>query len=60
MKILINTPSVRMRGESARRHGFFAREPIGRMVAEHRAGRRDYSLHIWSLLVFQTWMDLYQ
>ena len=43
-----------------RRQGFFAPEPIGRMVAEHRAGRRDYSLHIWSLLVFQTWMDLYQ
>jgi hypothetical protein len=32
---------------------------IRRMIDSHRAGRRDYSLHIWSLLVFQTWMDLY-
>jgi asparagine synthase (glutamine-hydrolysing) len=43
-----------------RRQGYFAPEPIQRMIAAHRAGQRDYSLHIWSLLVFQTWMDLYQ
>lgn len=42
-----------------RRQGYFAPEPIQRMIAAHRAGQRDYSLHIWSLLVFQTWMDLY-
>jgi asparagine synthase (glutamine-hydrolysing) len=43
-----------------RRQGYFQPAPIQRMIAEHRAGRRDFSLHIWSLLVFQTWMDLYQ
>jgi asparagine synthase (glutamine-hydrolysing) len=46
--------------ERLRRQGFFQPGPIQRMIAEHRAGRRDFSLHIWSLLVFQTWMDLYQ
>jgi len=43
-----------------RRQGYFDPVPIKRMIDEHRAGLRDYSLHIWSLLVFQTWMDLYQ
>jgi asparagine synthase (glutamine-hydrolysing) len=43
-----------------RRQGYFDPVPIKRMIDSHRAGRRDYSLHIWSLLVFQTWMDLYQ
>jgi asparagine synthase (glutamine-hydrolysing) len=46
--------------ERLRRQGYFQPDPIQRMIAEHRAGRRDFSLHIWSLLVFQTWMDLYQ
>jgi asparagine synthase (glutamine-hydrolysing) len=43
-----------------RRQGYFDPEPVQRMIGEHRAGKRDYSLHIWSLLVFQTWVDLYQ
>ena len=43
-----------------RQQGYFDPAPIKRMIDAHRAGRRDYSLHIWSLLVFQTWMDLYQ
>lgn len=43
-----------------RRQGFFDPGAVQRMIAAHRAGRRDYSLHIWSLLVFQTWVDLYQ
>jgi len=42
------------------RQGFFASEPVRRMMAAHRAGRRDYSLHIWALLVFQSWLDFYQ
>ena len=46
--------------ERLRRQGFFRPGPIQQMIAEHRSGRRDFSLHIWSLLVFQTWMDLYQ
>ncbi|MBN2576787.1 MAG: asparagine synthase (glutamine-hydrolyzing) [Deltaproteobacteria bacterium] len=43
-----------------RRQGYFDPAPIKRMIDAHRAGQRDYSLHIWSLLVFQTWVDLYQ
>jgi asparagine synthase (glutamine-hydrolysing) len=42
-----------------RRQGFFDPVPIKRMIDQHRAGVRDYSLHIWSLLVFQTWIDQY-
>jgi len=43
-----------------RRQGYFDPAPIRQMIDAHRSGQRDYSLHIWSLLVFQTWVDLYQ
>jgi asparagine synthase (glutamine-hydrolysing) len=43
-----------------RRQGYFDPVPVRQMIDAHRAEKRDYSLHIWSLLVFQTWVDLYQ
>lgn len=29
--------------------------PVARLLAEHRAGRRDHSLKVWSLLVLEAW-----
>jgi len=28
---------------------------VADLVAAHRSGRRDFSLHIWALLVFEAW-----
>ncbi|MBS2027850.1 MAG: asparagine synthase (glutamine-hydrolyzing) [Deltaproteobacteria bacterium] len=42
------------------REGFFDPGLVSEMMAAHRKGTRDFSLHIWSLLVFQTWLGLYQ
>jgi asparagine synthase (glutamine-hydrolysing) len=45
--------------EQLRRDGFFRPEPIQQMISEHRAGRRDYTWHLWSLLVFEEWRRQY-
>ena len=42
-----------------RRDGFLDPTTVAELVAAHRSGRRDYSLHLWGLLVFQTWLDEY-
>jgi len=36
---------------------YFQPDGIRSVVQEHRSGRRDRSLHIWSLLVFRAWHD---
>lgn len=45
--------------EALRNAGFFRPEPVQRMIAEHRAGRRDYTWHLWSLLLFEEWRRQY-
>jgi len=42
-----------------RKQGIFNPEPIERYRKAHATGQRDYSLHIWAILVFQTWLELY-
>jgi asparagine synthase (glutamine-hydrolysing) len=29
--------------------------PVQRMIDAHRKGQRDFSLHIWALLVYEAW-----
>jgi asparagine synthase (glutamine-hydrolysing) len=43
-----------------RAQGIFRPEPVRRMMEDHLAGRRDLSLHLWAMLVLQTWLDVYQ
>jgi asparagine synthase (glutamine-hydrolysing) len=43
-----------------KREGYFDAGFVGRMVREHRLGQRDYSLHLWALLVFQSWLGIFQ
>lgn len=42
-----------------KRSGIFDHKVVARIMREHESGYRDYSLHIWALLVFQVWDDAY-
>jgi asparagine synthase (glutamine-hydrolysing) len=37
--------------------GLFHAEPILRKWREHQAGTRDWSTHLWSILMTQAWLD---
>lgn len=39
--------------------GYFEPRPIQAMIHDHRAGRRDYTWHLWALLLFEQWHRLY-
>ena len=39
------------------RDGFFDPAPIQRKWAEHQSGSRNWSYHLWSVLMFQSWVD---
>jgi len=40
-----------------RHEGFFSPEPVQRLLDEHRAGRRDHRKQLWTLFMFQRWLD---
>lgn len=40
-----------------RQDGLFHAEPILRKWREHQAGTRDWSTHLWSILMTQAWLD---
>jgi asparagine synthase (glutamine-hydrolysing) len=44
---------------AVRRRGWFRAEEVARLVGEFRSGRRDYSLHLWALLVLEEWCRQY-
>jgi asparagine synthase (glutamine-hydrolysing) len=46
-------------GESLQKRGFFNRETLRWMLAEHRSGRQELGHRIWSLMAFETWAKLY-
>jgi asparagine synthase (glutamine-hydrolysing) len=39
----------------ARQRGYFAPRFVDRVVSEHLAGRRDHTLRLWQLLMFELW-----
>jgi asparagine synthase (glutamine-hydrolysing) len=45
--------------ESIRDRGIFEWKAVGSMLDLHASGRRDVSLQIWSLVVFETWQRMY-
>jgi asparagine synthase (glutamine-hydrolysing) len=45
--------------ESIRRRGYFSPETVHRIIDEHQKGRRDYSPHLWALIVFEEWHRQY-
>ncbi len=47
-------------GNNLRKHNIFNPGTVQTIMDDHYGGREDNDTLIWSLLVFQTWFDLYQ
>jgi asparagine synthase (glutamine-hydrolysing) len=45
--------------EAVRRRGWFRPEAVTRLRQEFASGQRDYSLHLWGLLVLEEWARQY-
>jgi asparagine synthase (glutamine-hydrolysing) len=43
----------------ARERGYFNRHFIDRLIREHLTGRRDHTLRLWALVVFELWHRQY-
>jgi asparagine synthase (glutamine-hydrolysing) len=39
----------------ARQRGYFNQKTVAGLLQEHRRGSRDYSRHLWALLMFEIW-----
>ena len=39
-----------------RQEGFFHVEPVRRKWAEHLSGRRNWTYHLWDVLMFEQWL----
>ncbi len=39
--------------------GYFNHKAVNKIIEEHNSKRKDYSLHIWAILVFQVWHNAY-
>jgi asparagine synthase (glutamine-hydrolysing) len=39
----------------ARQRGYFDPRFVSRLVTEHRSGKRDHTLRLWQLLIFELW-----
>jgi len=45
--------------DAVRQRGWFRPEAVARLCAEFTGGRRDFSLHLWGLLVLEEWARQY-
>ena len=45
--------------QRARERGYFNHRFVNRIVREHLAGRRDHTLRLWALVVFELWHRQY-
>jgi asparagine synthase (glutamine-hydrolysing) len=45
--------------ETLRERGYFRPEYVQWLLEQQRAGKRDFSQHIWALLVFELWHRMY-
>ena len=43
--------------ERLRREGYFHPAPIRKMWEEHLSGRKNWQYHLWSVLMFQAWLE---
>ncbi len=52
-------PGVLLSAERLRARGLFQEEAMRKMLEEHCAGHRDYSLKIWALMMLEVWFQIY-
>jgi asparagine synthase (glutamine-hydrolysing) len=52
---LSEMPGERLLDPSALARGYLRREEVERLIAEHRGGRIDHSLRLWTLLQLDSW-----
>lgn len=45
--------------DALRSGGYFNPVTVARMLEEHRRGHRDYTWHLWALIVFEQWRRTY-
>ncbi len=45
--------------EKIRQRGYFRPDAVQSLIEEHQNGRRDYSPHLWALIVFEEWHRQY-
>jgi len=48
-----------LRSRASRERGYFNHRFVERMIREHVAGRRDHTLRLWALVVFELWHRQY-
>jgi asparagine synthase (glutamine-hydrolysing) len=48
-----------LRSASTRQRAYFDRSFVDRMVDEHLAGRRDHTMRLWQLVMFELWHRQY-
>jgi asparagine synthase (glutamine-hydrolysing) len=48
-----------LRSPTTRQRGYFEPAFVDRIVSEHLAGKRDHTLRLWQLLVFELWHRQY-
>lgn len=41
------------------RRGLFESQAVGRLIDEHRSGRRDWAMQIWQLLTLELWFQTF-
>lgn len=56
---LRHLPGLLLTTERIRQKGFFAPGKVQEMIGEHVSKRRDHSLHLWALMVFDLWFEMY-
>jgi asparagine synthase (glutamine-hydrolysing) len=39
------------------KEGFFEARTVGQKWAEHLSGKRNWQYHLWSVLMFQAWLE---
>jgi asparagine synthase (glutamine-hydrolysing) len=48
-----------LRSSAARQRGYFNAPFVERILDEHLSGKRDHSLRLWQLVVFELWHRQY-
>lgn len=46
-----------LRSSACRQRGLFAPARVEQLLADHQAGRRDYSQQLWAMLVLELWLQ---